>query len=91
MTPYRIKHVPTGLYYKPGDINLSKTGKIYAGSTNRLTYMRGMHNEYISCRIRICGDAHQKLLRVEGIHWKEHKYDSVIVYIPKEQFVKEEI
>lgn len=30
--PYRLKHIPTGLYYKPlegGSSNLSKRGKIY--------------------------------------------------------------
>ena len=36
---YRIKHVPTGLYYKPGSENLSeKHGKIYQTGANILTY-----------------------------------------------------
>ncbi|MBQ3690164.1 MAG: hypothetical protein II937_09965 [Bacteroidales bacterium] len=26
---YRILHKPTGLYYKPGYVNLSKKGKVY--------------------------------------------------------------
>lgn len=27
---YKIKHKPTGLFYKPGTTNLTKTGKTYA-------------------------------------------------------------
>lgn len=36
---YRLKHIPTGLYYKPiggSYSNLSKRGKIYQTSTNAL-------------------------------------------------------
>lgn len=39
MKPYKLKHIPTGLYYKPvgGSIsNLSKNGKIYQTKTNAL-------------------------------------------------------
>lgn len=39
MKPYRIKHIPTGLYYKPGETNLSKTGKAYQTANNILTYV----------------------------------------------------
>lgn len=39
MNPYRIKHIPTGLYYKPGEVNLSKTGKVYQTANNILTYV----------------------------------------------------
>lgn len=41
MKPYRIKHKPTGLYYKPlaRGTNLSKQGKIYVTSNNFLHYL----------------------------------------------------
>lgn len=39
MIPYRIKHKATGLYYKPGSPNLSKTGKLYGTGNNRLNYL----------------------------------------------------
>lgn len=39
MKPYRVKHIPTGLYYKPGEVNLSKRGKVYQTSNNILTYV----------------------------------------------------
>lgn len=36
---YRIKHKPTGLYYKPGSgNNLTKKGKVYTGGGNVLNY-----------------------------------------------------
>lgn len=38
MKPYRIKHIPTGLYYKPStDTNLTKRGKAYTTGSNILT------------------------------------------------------
>ena len=39
MKPYRLKHVPTGLYFQPTNNwnNLSKKGKIYTGNSNGLT------------------------------------------------------
>lgn len=39
MIPYRIKHKATGLYYKLGSPNLSKTGKLYGTGNNRLNYL----------------------------------------------------
>ncbi len=36
---YRLKHKPTGLYYKPGNINLSTKGKIYTSNNNLLSYL----------------------------------------------------
>lgn len=39
MNFYRIKHKPTGLYYKPGSgNNLTKKGKVYTGGGNVLNY-----------------------------------------------------
>lgn len=40
MKPYRLKHIPTGLYYKPNSSNtLSKKGKIYQTKGNVITYL----------------------------------------------------
>lgn len=38
MKPYRLKHIPTGLYFQPTNNwnNLSKKGKIYTGNLNGL-------------------------------------------------------
>lgn len=50
MKPHRIKHIPTGLYYKPfgNTSNLSKTGKVYLNNTNSLN-LRG--RDYIPITI----------------------------------------
>ncbi len=37
---YKLKHIPTGLYYQPHKhrgSNLSKTGKVYCGKTHGLS------------------------------------------------------
>ena len=49
MKPHRIKHNPTGLYYKPygNTSNLSKTGKVYLNNTNPLNLNRGRDNIFI--------------------------------------------
>lgn len=38
MKPYRIKHIPTGLYYRPayGKNNLSEKGKVYLSGNSVL-------------------------------------------------------
>lgn len=48
MEPYRIKHKGTGLYYKPGNSNLSKTGKVYLTSRNILNYLEVVDYLYIT-------------------------------------------
>lgn len=35
---YKLKHKPTGLWYKPGKKNLSKVGKIYPDKNTALSY-----------------------------------------------------
>lgn len=41
MKPYRVKHVPTGLYYKPAIPQLSENGgKIYTTSNNIIQYAK---------------------------------------------------
>ena len=40
MKPYKLKHIPTGLYYQPRKSSgnqLSKKGKIYQGATHGLS------------------------------------------------------
>lgn len=87
MKPYRIKHVPTGLYYKPGNPNLSKRGKVYGLNVNVLSYIK----ENVICRIRINSPGHIALLKAEcKIAWSTKKYgNEVVAYIPREQFEKE--
>lgn len=43
MKAYRLKHIPTGLYYQPskGGNNLSERGKVYLTNANPLSIDRG--------------------------------------------------
>lgn len=86
MRPYRIKHIPTGLYYKPGDISLSQTGKVYLSNSNILTYATG-DEICISCRR---GSRLQKATR-DKIKWVESKFSNrrSIAFVPRNQFIKE--
>lgn len=87
MKPYRIKHVPTGLYYKPGENNLSKTGKVYQTGCNVLTTYYG----HIPVSVRNGSKIHEA---TKGkIQWKPARYKSwcCIAQLPKTDFIKEEI
>lgn len=86
MNPYRIKHIPTGLYYKPGEVNLSKTGKVYQTGANILNYT-GNDIMCITCRkdSKIYKDT------AKIIAWKPYFRTQMIACIPKNQFEKEEL
>lgn len=62
MIGYRIKHKPTGLYFKPskGGSNLSAKGKIY-------TSLPSLKWAGDTVRIRIRGDEVEKLSKVKQI------------------------
>lgn len=58
MKPYRIKHIPTGLYYRPStDTNLTKRGKSYVTGGNILTCSK---SEYIHISLRVESEAYKK-------------------------------
>jgi len=84
---YRIKHVPTGLYYKPGRSNLGVLGKVYQTKNCILSHS----DDTIIVAVR----SNSKIIKkTEGkIEWKPMYGDSsrVVAYIPKEEFIKEHI
>ena len=45
---YKVRHIPTGLWYKPGKKNLSKVGKIYP---NRNTFLAHLPENGRTCTI----------------------------------------
>lgn len=88
MKPYRLKHVPTGLYYKPGEVNLTKNGKVYQAEASALTYYS---YNYLFVSVRNGSKIHKA---TEGlIDWQPQRFapDFVQAKIPKNQFIKEEI
>lgn len=80
---YRLKHKPTGLYYKPGQgNNLTKKGKVYTGGGNALNY----YTNDIPVR------ANGKLIEQLKQHYLNipvSKYGRVEVAIPRTDFVIE--
>ena len=52
MKPYRIKHIPTGLYYQPikGGNNLSPRGKVYLTNASPLSMNGDYYPIYLTCR-----------------------------------------
>ena len=85
MEPYRIKHLNTGLYYKPGRNNLTEKGKVYASGNNILTYS--------SKTIRIELMHHTSVYKKYSTLFDKYKVwdkPTVTAYdIPKEEFIKE--
>ncbi|MDE6649783.1 MAG: hypothetical protein K2K45_07620 [Muribaculaceae bacterium] len=88
MKPYRIKHVPTGLYYKPGEVNLTKNGKVYTTGVNAFSYFS---HGYIPVSARANSKLHTSTKDV--IQWEPTAYypSRVSARIPIDQFIKEPI
>lgn len=89
MKPYRIKHIPTGLYYKPGVSNLSKNGKVYMTSGNILTYTDTP--PYVVVSIRVASKIYKETK--DYISWVSQTYgrNLMTARISKNQFEKEEL
>lgn len=88
MKPYRVKHVPSGLYYQPtkDGNNLSKTGKVYFTSHNCLSG----DNEYIWISMKKDSRLITSLKSIvfEECKWNEYK---LISKVTKSEFIKEEL
>lgn len=52
MKPHRVKHIPTGLYYKPygSNSNLSAVGKVYLNNSDPYNVNNGEDSIYIAIR-----------------------------------------
>ena len=88
MKPYRVKHVPSGLYYQPtkDGNNLSKQGKVYFTSQNCF--------DHFMKEIGISMNKKSRLLPLLGsISFKECPWDKWRLYckVPKSEFIKEEL
>lgn len=88
MKPYRIKHIPTGLYYKPVVPNLSKTGKVYQTTNNALTYF--------CCGVvpvEVRKDSKIYEATKDKIQWEpsRYHYGYMIAKLPINEFEKEEL
>lgn len=86
MKPYRLKHIPTGLYYRPwnGISNIHDKGKVYFNSQNGLGLPNGVNSSF-RFYIRITDGAlfkkYSKLFNQEfekGFAHKEFKLQTTI-------------
>lgn len=83
MICYRIKHKPTGLYFKPsrGESNLSSKGKIY-------TSLPSLKWTGDTIRIRFRGDAIKKLSKAKKILVNHFNLNEEFDYLWVDQYVK---
>lgn len=89
MKPHRVKHIPTGLYYKPygSNSNLSLVGKMYLNNSDPYNVNNGGDSIYISIRI------FHPILNKFPNEFPELKFDEwgnkYCGYIPKSKFIVE--
>lgn len=84
MNPYRIKHKPTGLYYKPSTgNNLSKNGKVYTTSNNVITQYK--RYDYLVITVLKNSTIDKTVGRLsDNFTW--NNYDKIFYKVPKEEF-----
>lgn len=89
MKPHRVKHIPTGLYYKPygSNSNLSKTGKVYLNNSDPFNVNNGEDSIYIAIRV------FNSILKKFPNEFPELKFNELgykyCGYIPKSKFIVE--
>jgi hypothetical protein len=89
MKPYRIKHIPTGLYYKPskGGSNLSTKGKVY------LTANSGLRKEdkCLFCHVAKGSSIIKRYGELLGKYKIWENYKMVAYCLPVNEIIKEEL
>lgn len=93
MRPYKMKHVPTGLYFQPHKhrgSHLSKSGKIYQTKSNGIETGNYGHKTF---RIACQKDSRVHKLTKDIIAWRESGYSYGQLYAETEfsDWIKEEI
>lgn len=98
---YRLKHKPTGLYYQPGNINLSTKGKIYTSNSSLLSSLdyhgtsltipidSRIFKKYEALFQSLEGDC-VEYIKTTGLDGKEH-VNLILVHVHVEDFEKEYI
>lgn len=76
MRPYKLKHVPTGLYYQPGN-NLSYRGKIYQTGTHGLSSaIKRLERDKTDDKFSICVKKDSKVHKetIDILSWTENRW-----------------
>lgn len=88
MKPYRLKHKPTGLYYKPtSSSNLSKKGKVYTTSASALTY----YNKDIVIELKKATNAYKQFREMLQPYVVSEDKTKINYHIPRTHFELEEL
>lgn len=90
---YRIKHKPTGLYYKPGKPNLTKHGKVYTSGNNILTVWKERDSipiDFSKTQYEQFKDRYDQMV-CGGWATPEEKVSFLPFWIPKTEFVYEPV
>lgn len=92
MKPYRLKHVPTGMYYRPGGSSgstLSVKGKVYNSGVNGLSYMGKKDKDYeFEVFTKKDSIVH---VNSQSLEWSSYGSYFVKTKVKVSDFVKEEI
>lgn len=90
MKPYKVKHIPTGLYFQPHKhrgSHLSKNGKIYQTKTNGLSNRSGYKCFRIACQ----KDSQIHKLTKNILCWSDYTYGQLYTNTNFEDWIQEEI
>lgn len=93
MKPYKVKHIPTGLYYQPHKhrgSHLSKNGKIYQTNVNGVESGNYGHKTFtVWCQ----KDSTIHKLTASVLDWTEsrHSYGQIKAETRFEDWIREEI
>lgn len=91
MKPYKVKHVPTGLYYQPHKhrgSHLSKSGKIYQTNINGVESGNYGHKTFtVWCEKN--STIHK--LTKDILTWTESRYNQLKAETNFEDWIREEI
>ncbi len=99
MKPYCLKHIETGLYYKPGSGGtLSEKGKVYTTGGNYLSYLQNSAAVlYINPWEKVYKTHPELFNRYKHVYYSftdddgNQVLDYIIIPVTRECFVKEEL
>lgn len=92
--PYRLKHIPTGLYFQPHKYqgsHLTKRGKIYQTRLNAFSYSG--YNPPTTFDVYAKKNSHIHKDTMETLAWKDARwsYNNVVAVTNLSDWIQEEI
>lgn len=92
MKAYRMKHIPTGMYYQPHRFrgsNLSQKGKIYQTAINGISAESHKKNRVVVIYVKEGSIVHRKTKHI--LNYQPYEYEQVYAVTRYEDWIKEEI